>query len=69
VAWSIADYLATLEKSAGELLHEDAAPDASSKPGPKIAAEPEPKPVAKPGPDREPKDGPEPAASAPEADH
>ena len=27
VAWSIADYLATLEKSAGELLHEDAKPD------------------------------------------
>ena len=27
VAWSIADYLATLEKSAGELLHEDAKPE------------------------------------------
>ena len=26
VAWSIAEYLATLEKSAGELLHEDAKP-------------------------------------------
>ncbi len=39
VAWSIADYLATLEKSAGELLHEDAKPeskpDAKSKPEPK----------------------------------
>ena len=38
VAWSIADYLATLEKSAGELLHEDAKPeakpDARSKPEP-----------------------------------
>ena len=29
VAWSIADYLATLEKSAGELLHEDASPNPS----------------------------------------
>jgi len=27
VAWSIADYLTTLEKSAGELLHEDAKPE------------------------------------------
>jgi F-type H+-transporting ATPase subunit b len=31
VAWSIGDYLATLEKSAGDLLHVDARPDASSK--------------------------------------
>ena len=69
VAWSIADYLATLEKSAGELLHEDAKPDASSKPDPKIAAKPEPKPVAKPGPNREPEHGLEPAVSAPKADH
>ena len=28
VAWSIAEYLATLEKSAGELLHDDAKPEA-----------------------------------------
>ena len=28
VAWSIADYLATLEKSAGKLLHQDTKPDA-----------------------------------------
>ena len=39
VAWSIADYLSTLEKSAGELLHEDAKPepkpDAKSKPEPR----------------------------------
>ena len=27
VAWSIADYLTTLEKSASDLLHEDAKPD------------------------------------------
>ena len=36
VAWSIADYLATLEKSAGELLHEDAKPE--SKPDAKVQA-------------------------------
>jgi len=44
VAWSIADYLATLEKRAGELLHENARPesepDANSKPEPKAEAKP-----------------------------
>ncbi len=55
VSWSIADYLATLEKSAGEPLHEE--------------AKPEPKAEAKPGPKREPKHGPEPVAAAPKADH
>ena len=69
VAWSIADYLATLEKSAGELLHKD--------------AKPEPKPDAKPSPSqsrgrtdrsqarpkREPKNGLEPVAAATKADH
>ena len=56
MAWSIADYLATLEKSAGELLHEDAKPeskpDAKSKPEPKAEAKPEPNGEAKPGPKR-----------------
>ena len=73
VAWSIADYLATLEKSAGELLHEDAKPeskpDAKSKPEPKAEAKPEPNGEAKPEPKREPKHGLEPVASAPKADH
>ncbi|AGA26376.1 F0F1 ATP synthase subunit B family protein [Singulisphaera acidiphila] len=69
IAWSIADYLATLEKSAGELLHED--------------AKPEPKPDAKEKPEAgtksksgltaetkcEPKRTPEPVPSAPKADH
>ena len=36
VAWSIADYLAALEKSAGELLHEDAKPE--PKPDAKVQA-------------------------------
>ena len=53
VAWSIADYLATLEKSAGELLHKDAQPEpkAEAKPEPKADAKPEPKQAeAKPEP-------------------
>ena len=54
VAWSIADYLATLEKSAGELLHKDAKPETK----PKAEAKPEPKAEARPGPKREPKNGP-----------
>ena len=66
IAWSIADYLATLEKSAGELLHKDAKPeskpDAKSKPEPKAEAKPEPKAEAKPEPKAEAK--PEPKAEA-----
>ncbi len=54
IAWSIADYLATLEKSAGELLHKE--------------AKPEPKAEAKPEPKREPQNGPAPVAAAPKAD-
>jgi F-type H+-transporting ATPase subunit b len=41
VAWSIADYLATLEKSAGDLLHMDEKPD----PKPDSKAKPAPKPT------------------------
>jgi len=65
VAWSIADYLATLEKSAGELLREDARPeskpDANSKPEVAVGATTEPKPSSE--------HGLEPVASAPKADH
>lgn len=56
IAWSIADYLSTLEKSVGELLHKDAKPEvklnAKSKPDPKPDDKPDPKPEAK----SEPKD-------------
>jgi F-type H+-transporting ATPase subunit b len=73
VAWSIADYLATLEKSAVELLHEDAKHDskseAHSKPETEAAAKPVPKVVAKPEPNPQPQHGPEPVASAPKADN
>ncbi len=54
VAWSIAEYLSTLEKSAGELLRENAKPeskpDAESKPKPNAEGKPEPKAEAKPDP-------------------
>ena len=69
VAWSIADYLTTLEKSAGELLHEDAQPepkpDAKAKPEPKAEAKPEPNGEAKPEPNGEAKPELEPVSSAP----
>jgi F-type H+-transporting ATPase subunit b len=58
IAWSIADYMSTLEKSAGELLHQDAKPDAKSKPDPKAEAKPEPKLEAKPDPKAEAKPNP-----------
>ncbi len=83
VSWSIADYLATLEKSAGELLHKEAKPEpkAEAKPEPKAEAKPEPKAEAKPEPKaeakpeskngskREAKNGPAPVAAATKADH
>jgi F-type H+-transporting ATPase subunit b len=59
VAWSIADYLTTLEKSAGELLHKDAkpesTPDAKSKREPEAEAKPDPKAGGKPAPNGEAK--------------
>jgi F-type H+-transporting ATPase subunit b len=85
IAWSIADYLATLQKSAGELLRKDARreskPDAKSiadaKPEPKADAKPVPKAEAMNGPKaevthgkkHEPKRALEPVAAAPKADH
>ena len=58
IAWSIADYLATLEKSAGELLNKDARPDAKAKPDPKAETKPDPKVEAKPDPKAEAKPDP-----------
>jgi F-type H+-transporting ATPase subunit b len=51
IAWSITDYLTTLEKSAGELLKDakpESKPDAKSKPEPKVEARPDPNDEAKP---------------------
>jgi F-type H+-transporting ATPase subunit b len=79
VAWSIADYLATLEKSAGDLLREDASPESMpeakpeaetvAKPESMVVAKPQPKAEAKPGSQREPKRGSAPVPSVPKADH
>jgi F-type H+-transporting ATPase subunit b len=59
VAWSIADYLATLEKSAGELLHKDAKPQPNG----------DAKAAATPKLNGKPKGGLEPVALTPRADH
>jgi F-type H+-transporting ATPase subunit b len=79
VAWSIADYLATLQKSAGEILDEDSKPEskpeANSKPESKANPDsrcvtgPEPTIEVEPGSKREPKHGLEPVPSAPKGDH
>jgi F-type H+-transporting ATPase subunit b len=70
VAWSIADYLATLEKSVGELLQKDTGPEskpeaklkpeaeAKAQPDPKVVARPKSNPVAKPEPTAEATPGP-----------
>ena len=79
IAWSIADYLSTLETSAGELVHDKTNPEPKpvakpkSKPEPKAEAKPEPVTAsasepsagARPGPRRESKPAPEPASSFP----
>jgi len=48
VAWSIADYLASLEKSVGELLKEQSKPQAKPEVKPEAQAEPKPKSGTKP---------------------
>ena len=75
VAWSIADYLATLEKSAGELLNKNSNPDvkpepeASAKLKPKIEAMAAPKLIGKPAAMPQTVNGTTPVASAAKADH
>jgi len=54
VAWSIADYLASLEKGVGELLKEKDKPAAKAEPKPEAKAEPKPETKAEPKPE-EPK--------------
>ena len=62
VAWSLADYLASLEKGVGELLKEKDKSEAKAKPGP--AAKVEPKPETKVEPKPEAKAEPRPEARA-----
>ena len=59
LAWSIADYLATLEKSAGELLHPDSVAAGDSAPASRVAT------AKSPVAEQEH----EPVPSAPKADH
>ena len=65
IAWSIADYLSTLEKSAAKLLNQDAKPepkpDAKSKPtrpSPSQRPKPSPSQRPKPSPSQRPKPSP-----------
>ena len=51
VAWSIADYLASLEKGVGELLKEKDRPEAKVEPKPEAKAEPKPEVKAEPKPE------------------
>ena len=71
IAWSIADYLSTLEKSAGELVRAETKPepkpDEKSKPDPKAETKPEPKPDEKSKPDPKAEAKPEPK-TAPESE-
>ena len=64
VAWSIADYLTSLEKGVGELLKEKVKPEAKAKPKPKPEAKAEPAPEAKPEPKPEAKAEPKAEAKA-----
>jgi F-type H+-transporting ATPase subunit b len=69
IAWSIADYLASIEKRAAELVQKDAGSEA--KPGPKPAPDTTaaPRVEPKPAPRREAKNGPVPVAAAAKGDH
>jgi F-type H+-transporting ATPase subunit b len=71
VAWSIADYLATLAKSASELLHEDVKPESKPDTQPETEAKSNPGPIVvdKPGSPRELKQVFKPVPSVPKADH
>ena len=63
VAWSIADYLSSLEKGVDELLKEKDKPEAKAEPEPEAKAEPEPEVRA--GPEPEDKAEPEPEERKP----
>ncbi len=51
VGWSIADYLASLERGVGELLEEKDKPEAKADPKPEPTTEPKPQRKAEPKPD------------------
>ena len=55
IAWSIADYLVSLEKSVGELLKEKDTPEAKAEPEPQVKTEPKPQAKLEPKPKSAPK--------------
>jgi F-type H+-transporting ATPase subunit b len=70
LAWSIADYLASLERAVGELVKKSDKPEAKAEPKPEAKAEPKPEAKAEPKPEAkaEPKpEVPKPEAPKPEA--
>jgi F-type H+-transporting ATPase subunit b len=72
VSWSIAEYLATLEKSAGDLLHEDAKAESEPDVKPKLDLTPEARSEATvivPALTQKPQHDLEPEHSTPKADH
>ena len=71
IAWSIADYLSSLEKGVGELLKEQDKPEAKaeSKPQAKVEPKPKPKPEPKAAPKTEAKSASKPAEPEPGAKH
>jgi F-type H+-transporting ATPase subunit b len=69
VAWSIADYLASLEKSIGELLKEKTKTEPKVEPKPEAKEELKPVAKAEPKPETQPKSKPAPEVEAePQAD-
>jgi len=51
VGWTIADYLASLEKGVGDLLKEKDKPEAKAEPKPEIKATPKPQTIPEPKPE------------------
>jgi F-type H+-transporting ATPase subunit b len=51
VGWSIADYLASLEKGVGDMLKEKDKPEAKAEPKPEIKASPKPQTIPEPKPE------------------
>jgi F-type H+-transporting ATPase subunit b len=69
IAWSIADYLASLEKRVGELLKEKDKPDTKAQPKPQAKVEPKPQPEIKSAPKAAAKPASKPEEPKPGAKH
>jgi F-type H+-transporting ATPase subunit b len=69
IAWSIADYLASMEKNVGELLKEKNKPEAKTEPEPQAKAMPKPKREPQTAPKTEAKTASKPEEPKPETKH